>query len=322
MSKSAVSEPVQIGQPQVGELVQVRSRRWLVEEVVATGKEQSPIVRLSCADDDAQGQSLEVFWDYELDRRILKEERWQDLAAKGFDLPRQFAAFLHTLRWNCVTATDPNLFQAPSRWNQNRCLPNGTAAEGASSAASEPVHCRRYQARQNNRSRLDRPRAASAKEDEDNRCRGTAVGHRAMEIRARGALRPSVRNSRSRLPDKDAPRARLRRESMADAQSFLSFAQSFDRLRLHDFQRCWYVLQSGQSVAICGIGEPHALQFLVVAIRGSNNAKFIMLLAFPRAANAMRPRNGSNLSWVFCCCQWRTCRQREYRQKAHFASAI
>jgi superfamily II DNA or RNA helicase len=37
------------------------------------------------------------------------------LAAKGFDAPRHFAAFLHTLRWNCVTATDPNLFQAPFR---------------------------------------------------------------------------------------------------------------------------------------------------------------------------------------------------------------
>ena len=76
---------------------------------------QSPLVRLACADDDAQGQALDVFWDYELDRRILEEEGWRDLAAKGFDAPRQFAAFLHTLRWNCVTATDPNLFQAPFR---------------------------------------------------------------------------------------------------------------------------------------------------------------------------------------------------------------
>ncbi len=80
-----------------------------------TGPSQSALVRLACADDDAQGQTLEVFWDYELDRRILEEEGWQDLAAKGFDPPRQFAAFLHTLRWNCVTATDPNLFQAPFR---------------------------------------------------------------------------------------------------------------------------------------------------------------------------------------------------------------
>jgi superfamily II DNA or RNA helicase len=103
-------------QPEVGDLVRVRSRRWLVEEVIRPEQtRQSPVVRLACADDDAQGQSLEVFWSYELDRQILKEEGWQNLAAKGFDAPRQFAAFLHTLRWNCVTATDPNLFQAPFR---------------------------------------------------------------------------------------------------------------------------------------------------------------------------------------------------------------
>jgi superfamily II DNA or RNA helicase len=102
--------------PQAGDLVQVRSRRWLVEEVVEPAiLGQSALVRLACADDDAQGQTLDVFWDYELDRRILEEEGWSDLAAKGFDAPRQFAAFLHTLRWNCITATDPNLFQAPFR---------------------------------------------------------------------------------------------------------------------------------------------------------------------------------------------------------------
>lgn len=56
-----------------------------------------------------------MFWDYEIDRLILEEEGWGDLAAKGFDAPRQFAAFMHTLRWNCVTATDANLLQAPFR---------------------------------------------------------------------------------------------------------------------------------------------------------------------------------------------------------------
>jgi len=101
--------------PEVGELVQVRSRRWLVEKIIDQSPGQSPLVHLACADDDAQGQSLEVFWDYELDRRILQEEGWKDLAQKGFDDPRHFAAFLNTLRWNCVTATDPKLFQAPFR---------------------------------------------------------------------------------------------------------------------------------------------------------------------------------------------------------------
>src|SRR5579862_1967418 len=102
--------------PQAGALVRVRSRRWLVEEVISPlVPTQSPVVRLACADDDAQGQALDVFWNYEPDRLILEEEGWANLAAKGFDAPRMFAAFLHTLRWNCVTATDPNLFQSPFR---------------------------------------------------------------------------------------------------------------------------------------------------------------------------------------------------------------
>ena len=102
--------------PRVGELVHVRSRQWLVEEVVdppAPG--ESSRVRLACADDDAQGQSLEVFWDYEIDRWILEDEGWAGLADKGFDPPRYFAAFFNTLRWHCTTATDANLFQAPFR---------------------------------------------------------------------------------------------------------------------------------------------------------------------------------------------------------------
>ena len=102
--------------PQVGELVQVRSRRWLVEEVTPSDiPGASSVVTLACADDDAQGQALRVYWDYEIDRRILEEEGWGHLAERGFDEPHRFAAFLHTLRWHCVTATDANLFQAPFR---------------------------------------------------------------------------------------------------------------------------------------------------------------------------------------------------------------
>ncbi len=116
MTSSKITDLLPERPPKLGELVQVRSRRWLVEEVVESELSgQSCLVRLACADDDAQGQALNVFWDFEPDRRILEEEGWRDLAAKGFDPPRQFGAFLHTLRWNCVTATDPNLFQAPFR---------------------------------------------------------------------------------------------------------------------------------------------------------------------------------------------------------------
>ena len=99
--------------PEPGELVRVRSRQWLVEAVEEPGG--SPVVRLACADDDAQGQTLAVFWDCELDRQILHDEGWDALGERGFDPPRRFAAFFHTLRWNCVTATDPRLIQSPFR---------------------------------------------------------------------------------------------------------------------------------------------------------------------------------------------------------------
>jgi superfamily II DNA or RNA helicase len=116
MATTSISRTLPERRPEPGELVQVRSRRWLVEEVVDPPTPgQASLVRLACADDDAQGQALDVLWECELDRRILEEEGWGDLARKGFDPPRHFAAFLHTLRWNCVTATDPNLFHAPFR---------------------------------------------------------------------------------------------------------------------------------------------------------------------------------------------------------------
>ena len=39
----------------------------------------------------------------------------RSIASRGFDPPLRFAAYLNTLRWNCVTSTDPNLLQSPFR---------------------------------------------------------------------------------------------------------------------------------------------------------------------------------------------------------------
>jgi len=102
--------------PARGAIVRVRFRQYLVEDVVlppAPG--DATLVRMACLDDDAQGEPLEVLWEKEVDPEILDGESWQDLATKGFDPPKLFSAYLHTLRWNCVTATDPDLFQSPLR---------------------------------------------------------------------------------------------------------------------------------------------------------------------------------------------------------------
>ncbi len=102
--------------PSPGRIVYVRSRQFLVEEVISspvTGGDT--LVRLACLEDDAQGEPLEVFWEREIDARLMEASSWEMVAHKGFDDARYFSAYLHALRWNCVTSTEPKLFQAPYR---------------------------------------------------------------------------------------------------------------------------------------------------------------------------------------------------------------
>jgi superfamily II DNA or RNA helicase len=102
--------------PGPGQVVRLRQRLYLVEEVIEPPEtDEATLVRLSCLDDDAQGQSLEVLWECEVDAEILTGESWEKLAERGFDPTPMFSAYLHTLRWNCVTATDPKRFQSPFR---------------------------------------------------------------------------------------------------------------------------------------------------------------------------------------------------------------
>ncbi|MEW6321220.1 MAG: DISARM system SNF2-like helicase DrmD [Acidobacteriota bacterium] len=102
--------------PAPGELVRVRQRRYLVESVApAPQPEDQTLVRLSCLEDDAEGEELEVLWEKELDAQRFNAADWTKLAQGHFDDPRHFGAYYHTLRWNAVTSTDPELFQAPYR---------------------------------------------------------------------------------------------------------------------------------------------------------------------------------------------------------------
>jgi hypothetical protein len=67
--------------PAPGQIVRVRQRQYLVEDVVkAPLFGDSSIVRMACLDDDAQGQPLDVLWEKEVDPEILSGESWQSLA--------------------------------------------------------------------------------------------------------------------------------------------------------------------------------------------------------------------------------------------------
>ena len=103
--------------PVAGQVVRCRGRAWLVDAV-----EPSPngsLLSLSCLEDDSQGEQANVIWEAELGTSIIDEEAWRSIGSKNgtreFDDTRFFSAFYRTLRWNCITATDPKLFQSPFR---------------------------------------------------------------------------------------------------------------------------------------------------------------------------------------------------------------
>jgi len=102
--------------PRPKDIVQVRRRQWLVEEVTpGAGAEEATRVSLVCLDDDAAGQELEVLWEIELGAEVIQPETKGLGAIERFDSPEAFGAYLLALRWNLVTATDGKLFQAPFR---------------------------------------------------------------------------------------------------------------------------------------------------------------------------------------------------------------
>ena len=99
-----------------GDFVRCRSRRHLVEEItLPPNPGDDTLVRLSCLEDDSQGEESEVLWERELDSEKIEVADWSKLARGEFDPPSWFAAYYRTLRWNTVTSTDPELFQAPYR---------------------------------------------------------------------------------------------------------------------------------------------------------------------------------------------------------------
>jgi hypothetical protein len=100
--------------PVACQIVKVRQRQYLVEEVVARAGEHT-LVKLVGLDDDDAGRSLQVLWELELGTEIIEPEAQTLRDVRGLDGPRRFAAYLYSLLWNCTTATDPGLFQAHLR---------------------------------------------------------------------------------------------------------------------------------------------------------------------------------------------------------------
>lgn len=96
----------------VGDFVEARGRRWLVDHVFPGHPER---LRMICIDDDAQGETVEVNFAAEIAARRVSEDGWQTLAASLPDDPITLGAHLRAIRWRTASAADRKLFQAPFR---------------------------------------------------------------------------------------------------------------------------------------------------------------------------------------------------------------
>src|SRR3954471_9180015 len=95
--------------PEQGQLVDVRQRRWVVNDVARSTLPVSPLrplqepqhlVTLSSVEDDALGEELQVVWELELGTRVHEKVALPE--PTGFDPPARLDAFLDAVRWVAV----------------------------------------------------------------------------------------------------------------------------------------------------------------------------------------------------------------------------
>ena len=184
--------------PEQGQLVQVRSRRWLVEEVTeSTARRRScasPVPTTTPRASRSRSLGLRARPAHPRGGALGRPRR-----SRASTTPRAFAAYLHTLRWNCVTATDPNLFQAPFRAGikidayQLEPLRKALRLPRVNLFIADDVGLgKTIEAGLIARELLLRKKAKTIV------VAAPAVGARAVEGRAGGALRPRLRDPRPR----------------------------------------------------------------------------------------------------------------------------
>lgn len=111
--------------PASGQLVTVRTRRFVVTDVAKSATGLSPLqpgsvppapqhlVTLSSVEDDALGEELRVVWEIEPGVDVIEDSALPDVIA--FDDPLRLDAFLDAVRWGAISQGDRGVLQAPFR---------------------------------------------------------------------------------------------------------------------------------------------------------------------------------------------------------------
>lgn len=105
--------------PETGQLVEVRRRQWVVNEVQGSAfsknltEENHHLVTLSSLDEDAFGEEIQVIWEIEPGAQVFERVGLPKIT--GWDSVYRLEAFLDAVRWGAVTNADRSFLQAPFR---------------------------------------------------------------------------------------------------------------------------------------------------------------------------------------------------------------
>lgn len=102
--------------PEQGQLVRLRQRFWLVQDVVEhapprSGERVTYHVHLECLDDDQIGQPLDVIWEHEVDHQIFEGQGLPQ--PNQWDTASRFNAFLSAIRWSSSSLLERLDLHAP-----------------------------------------------------------------------------------------------------------------------------------------------------------------------------------------------------------------
>ncbi len=109
--------------PEQGQLVAVRSRRWVVGDInkstlpppplVPVPDKPQHLVSLLSVEDDALGEELQVVWEIEPGAEVIEKVALPE--PTGFDAPDRLDAFLDAVRWGAASTADVRNIQSPFR---------------------------------------------------------------------------------------------------------------------------------------------------------------------------------------------------------------
>lgn len=106
--------------PEIGQLVVVRKRPFVVTEIAAAAAgiakdalKRHHLVKLSSVEDDGLGEQLEVIWELEPGTTVYEKPSLPE--PSSFDHPKHLQAFLDAVRWGAISQADDKALQSPFR---------------------------------------------------------------------------------------------------------------------------------------------------------------------------------------------------------------